>query len=165
MGEAYEETIDGERVDRRTPSGTHDLLVSRLHRLVAGCLPLNSTLRLHPPQTGLILTDRVTLRPDLTLLRARRSPGADAVIYDAYLVAEVLQPGDHHLDTVVKKQIYADHRLPRLWMVDPRYLNVEIYAAGEYGFSLLDILANQHALTDPHLPGLSCPMNTLFADL
>lgn len=165
MGEAYEETIDGERVDRRRPSDTHDLLVSRLHRLVADCLPLNSTLRLHPPQTGLILTDRLTLRPDLTLLRARRDPGSDAVTYDAYLVAEVLQPGDHHLDTVVKKQIYADHRLPRLWVVDPRYLNVEIYAAGEYGFTLLDILANHHPLTDPHLPGLNCPMKTLFADL
>jgi len=165
MGEAYEETIDGARVGRRTQSGTHDLLVSRLHRLVADCLPLNSTLRLHPPQTGLILTDRLTLRPDLTLLRARRASGAGEVIYDAYLVAEVLQPGDHHLDTVVKKQLYADHRLPRLWMIDPRYLNVEIYAAGEYGFTLLDILANHHPLTDPHLPGLRCPMDTLFAEI
>jgi Uma2 family endonuclease len=165
MGEAYDEIIDGERLDRRAPSAAHDLLVSRLHRLVADCLPLNSALRLHPPQTGLILTDHVTLRPDLTLLRAQRAPGATAETYSAYLVAEVLQPGDHHLDTVVKKQIYADRRLPRLWMVDPRYLNVEVYAAGEYGFTLLDILANHHPLTDPHLPGLKCPMHTLFAGL
>jgi Uma2 family endonuclease len=64
---------------------------------------------------------------------------------------------------VVKKQLWADARLPRLWMVDPRYLNVEVYGCGEYGFTLLDILANHHPLTDPYLPGLRCPMDELFA--
>ena len=64
-----------------------------------------------------------------------------------------------------QKQLWADAKLPRLWMVDPRYLNVEVYGCGEYGFTLADILANHHALTDPHLPGLSCPMDELFAKI
>ena len=27
----------------------------------------------------------------------------------------------------MKKQIYEDLNLPRLWMIDPRYNNVEVY--------------------------------------
>jgi Uma2 family endonuclease len=80
-----------------------------------------------------------------------------------YLVAEVLQPGDHHVDTVDKKQVWNDGRLPRLWMIDPRYLNVEVYGCNETGFGLLQILANHHPLTDPHLPGFHYSMPELFA--
>ena len=65
----------------------------------------------------------------------------------------------------MKKQIYSDLRLPRFWMVDPRYLNVEVYGIGEYGFTLTAILAHTHPLTDPFLPGLHCSMHELFADL
>ncbi len=84
-------------------------------------------------------------------------------VYEEIIEGEVLLPGDHHHDTFVKKQLWPDLRLPRLWMVDPRYLNVEVYGRGEYGFTLTDILANHHPLTDPELPGLGCSMDELFA--
>jgi Uma2 family endonuclease len=162
MSEAYEELVQGEAIQRRTPTAEHELLVTRLHGLVARAVPLNSALRLLPPRTELQLAEHSVLRPDLTVVR---TDAAAAGIAQLYLVAEVLLPGDHHVDTVIKKQLWADVRLPRLWMVDPRYLNVEIYGCGEYGFTLFDILAHHHPLTDPHLPGLSCPMDGLFAGI
>ena len=165
MSEAYEEFIQGETVSRRAPPSAHELLVARLHEQVARCLPLNSALRLLPPRTELLLGEHSVLRPDLAIIRTE--PGASAVVdsADLYLVAEVLLPGDHHTDTVIKKQLWADARVPRLWMVDPRYLNVEVYGRGEYGFTLIDILAHHHPLTDPRLPGLGCSMDELFADI
>jgi Uma2 family endonuclease len=162
MSEAYVELIGGEEVYRRPPPTKHEMLVDRLHRLVTGALPLNSTLRLLPSRTELDLGGACRLRPDLAVVRTMVAAD-DPTPAQLYLIAEVLLPGDHHVDTVVKKQLWADARLPRLWMVDPRYLNVEVYGCGEYGFTLLDILANHHVLTDPHLPGLSCPMHELFA--
>ena len=138
--------------------------MERLHRLVAKSLTDNSALRLLRPRTELELGDAGRLRPDLTVVRTVAA-AAEPPEGQLYLVAEVLLPGDHHVDTVIKKQLWADARLPRLWMVDPRYLNVEVYGCGEWGFTLLDILANHHALSDPHLPGLSCPMDELFAGL
>ena len=160
MSDAYEEIIQMEAYPRLPPSLGHEILVGRLHRLVADAIPLNSLLRLQPPRTELHLDESNTVRPDLTVIRA--PPGEAAQLY---LVAEVLEPGDHHVDTVIKKQLWADARLPRFWMVDPRYLNVEVYGCGEYGFTLGDILAHHHPLTDPHLPGLNCPMEVLFARL
>lgn len=162
MTEAYEEIIQGESVSRRAPSLAHETLLGRLHALVARTLPPASGLELLPPRASLQLADDCILRPDLTLVRT--APGLTGVAR-IYLVTEVLFPGDHHLDTVVKKQLWSDLRLSRLWMVDPRYLNVEIYSLGEYGFTLTDILAHHHPLTDPHLPGLDCTMDELFAKL
>lgn len=162
MSEAYEEMIHGEVVGRRSPPPAHEILVARLHTLVARSLPQDSTLQLLPPRSSVPLADDCILRPDLTVIRT----GPDLTgLARLCLVAEVLLPGDHHLDTVVKKQLWSDIRLARLWMVDPRYLNVEVYSLGEYGFTLLDILAHHHCLTDPLLPGLDCSMNELFAKL
>jgi Uma2 family endonuclease len=162
MSEPYEELLQGEPVDRRGPSAEHELLVGRLHERVARALPLNSALRLLPPRAELLLGEHSVLRPDLAVVRT--DPAAEGVAA-LYLIAEVLLPGDHHTDTVIKKQLWADSRLPRLWMVDPRYLNVEVYGLGEYGFTLIDILAHHHPLTDPCLPGFSCTMDELFADI
>jgi Uma2 family endonuclease len=162
MSEAYEEVIEGETINRRSPPLAHEILVGRLHALVAGALPPGAALQLLPPRSSLQLADDCILRPDLTVVRTAPGLAGPARLY---LVAEVLLPGDHHLDTFVKKQLWSDFRLPRLWMVDPRYLNVEVYGLGEYGFTLTDILAHHHPLTDPELPGLGCSMDELFTKL
>jgi len=77
----------------------------------------------------------------------------------------VLVPGDHNADTVIKKCLCQQHLLPRLWIIDPRYLNAEVYATGPDGFRLEMILANQDCLTDALLPGFRCSMQALFRDL
>ena len=164
MSDAYEEIIGGQRIHRRPPSKRHELLVTRLHQLVEEFLPLNSSLRLLPPRATLELDGQSLLCPDLALIRVESGTETHRPV-KLYLVAEVLDPGDHHCDTVVKKQLWTDGRLPRLWMVDPRYLNVEVYGCVEHGFSLIDILSHQQTLTDPYLPGLNCSMNELFAGI
>lgn len=162
MSAQYAEMIDGETLLRAPPSPAHELLVDRLHRLATAALPLNSTLRLLPARTGMQLHDRLALCPDLAIVRPVQSGGGGESA-ELYLAAEVLQRSDHHIDTVIKKQIYADMKLPRFWMVDPRYLNAEVYGVGPYGFTLTSILAHDDPLTDPHLPGLTCTMRELFA--
>jgi len=62
----------------------------------------------------------------------------------------------------MKKSIYEDARLPRLWMVDPRYDNVEVYHGSPYGLALQRILANRDPLTELLLPELSLVMAELF---
>ena len=161
MNEAYEELIAGQRVQRRTPTPEHETLVTRLHQLVAKSLPLNSTLRLLGPRAELELDGHSVLRPDLAIVQMRPAVDGSQRV-QLYLVAEVLQPGDHHVDTVAKKQIWSDGLLPRLWIIDPRYFNVEVYGCADHGFTLLEILANHHPLTDPHLPGFRPTMPGLF---
>ena len=95
------------------------------------------------------------VRPDLTLVAAATGK--------AWLVAEVVDNVDHSPDTVAKKSVYEDLRMPRLWMIDPRYGNVEVYHGSQYGLSLKEILAHRDSLTEKLLPQFSVCINALFA--
>ena len=64
----------------------------------------------------------------------------------------------------MKKQIYEDLNIPRLWMVDPRYDNVEIYHSSAYGLTLKGILAGKDNLTEQLLPALNITIADLFRE-
>jgi len=65
---------------------------------------------------------------------------------------------------VMKKQIYEERNIPRLWMVDPRYDNVEIYHGSQYGLMLKGILAGKETLTEQLLPALNVSVAELFRE-
>lgn len=155
MPDPYQELIDGESFLRGPLNAPHELICDRLHAWVARHLPVNSVLKLLPRRSSVALRPGTDICPDLALVRRDNN--------DLYLAAEVLQPGDHHPDTVLKKQVYSDCRSPRLWIVDSRYQNVELYGTGPAGFRLERILASHEALTDAALSGASHPVADIFA--
>src|SRR5262249_49861093 len=120
------------------------------------CLTNLATTRMLAPRTLVELSAGNLLRPDLTLITAATSK--------PWLIAEVIDSHDHRTDTVVKKSIYEELRLPRLWMVHPRYDNVEIYHASTYGLALKQILAGRDLLTEKLLPGFEMSLAELFAE-
>jgi len=76
---------------------------------------------------------------------------------------KIIDSEDHHTDTVLKKSIYEDSNLARLWMVDPRYDNVEMYYGMAYGLALRGILAGRERLVEALLPGFDLEVAELFA--
>ena len=155
MAEPYEEMIDGEWVLRIPPRPSHEAICLSLHRLIAGAISTLSSTRLLEMRSQVILTEKNRLRPDLCLVTvATEKP---------WLAAEVINPEDHNNDTVLKKDVYESLRIPRLWIIDPRYENVEIYHATHQGLSLRDTLMVKEFLSDPLLPGLSLSIREIFA--
>jgi Uma2 family endonuclease len=94
------------------------------------------------------------VRPDVALVTAATGK--------LWLAAEVISSDDHRTDTVVKKQIYEALNIPRLWMIDPRYDNVEVYHGTEYGLMLKGILAGREVLTEQLLPAFQLTISELF---
>ena len=80
-----------------------------------------------------------------------------------WLAVEIVSTDDHRTDTVVKKQIYEDIRVPRLWMVDPRYDNVEVYHSTQWGLALKSILAGSEVLAEACRPEVQIVSAELFA--
>ena len=154
MSGDYEEIVRGESVLRRGPGQRHEIICERLHSQVSLSAAALATTRILPPRTVIELCPGTLLRPDLTLVTAATGK--------AWLIAEIVDTVDHHSDTVVKKAVYEDARLPRLWMVDPRYDNVEVYHGSPYGLALRQILANRDLLTEALLPRLSLAITELF---
>lgn len=95
------------------------------------------------------------MRPDLALVTAATGK--------LWLAAEIVNAGDHHPDTVIKKALYEELRLPRLWMIDPRYDNVEVYHASPFGLVLKGILAGSEWLTENLLPEFRVVIQELFS--
>ena len=68
-------------------------------------------------------------------------------------MVEIIDSADHRADTVLKKEIYEEFKVPRVWMVDPRYDNVEFYHGTPHGLALKGILAGKEILQEGLLPG------------
>jgi Uma2 family endonuclease len=150
----YQETLSGTPLVRKPPGPRHEVICERLHRCVHASVENLQSTRLLPPRSQVRISPTTVVCPDLALV---------AIATDKlWLAAEIVSSDDHATDTVVKKQIYEDIKLPRLWMVDPRYDNVEIYHATEYGMALKAILAVSEILTEKLLPEFQISITDLF---
>ena len=154
MSEPYEEIVDGETICRSSPGVRHEKICALLHAKVATSLVGVSVSHLLAPRSFVQVKVGTMLRPDLALVTAATGK--------IWLAAEIVSSDDHRIDTVTKKAIYEDLNLPRLWMIDPRYDNVEIYHGSQYGLSLKGILANRETLTETLLPGFEIVIKDLF---
>jgi hypothetical protein len=151
----YEEVIAGETVWRFAPGARHELICGPLHALVAASLASNPTAQLLACRTSVRISPATFLRPDLAALTVATGK--------LWFAAEIINSEDHRPDTVVKKVIYEDLNVPRLWILDPRDDNVEVYHGSEYGLRLMGILAGGEVLSDGLLPGFAVTVAELFA--
>ena len=154
MSDPYEEILEGELCLRLPPSERHEIICQRLHERVAASLANVTSARLLPSRSMIQLSRETKVRPDLALVTAATNK--------LWLVAEVVHSSDHNRDTVLKKAIYETAGVPRLWMVDPRYDNVEVYHCGQHGLALKQILAVREILAEPLLPGFQYIIAELF---
>jgi Uma2 family endonuclease len=154
VSQNYEETLCGELLVRRAPGQRHEIICGRLHQWVrAGTSNLAST-HLLAPRTQVRLSFETVVCPDLALVTVATGK--------LWLAAEIVSSDDHRPDTVIKKQIYEESKLPRLWMIDPRYDNVEVYHAAKYGLILKAILAGREILSEKLLPEFQLTVAELF---
>ncbi len=152
--EPYDELIEGVGVSRSLPRGRHELVCQRLHTLVGAALEGITTTRLVAARSLVEFAPDNHFRPDLALITNATGK--------VWLSAEIISTEDHRWDTVTKKQLYEMMNIPRLWMIDPRYDNVEVYHASKYGLALKGMFAGRDLLTEPLLPALKIKVADLF---
>ncbi len=155
MSDPYEEILAGEITLRLPPGARHELTLERLRTALLAAVAGSPVAKLLEPRSQVRISHSTALRPDLALVTAASQK--------LWLAIEVVSSDDHQTDTVTKKQIYEDLRVPRLWMVDPRYDNVEVYHATEYGMKLVGILAGREVLEEKLLPDFRMIVGNLFA--
>jgi hypothetical protein len=154
MSQPYEEIIEGSKLVRAAPGVRHELICARLHKCVHASVANFSGMRLLAPRSEVQLSAGTKVCPDLALVAAANGK--------LWLAAEIVSSDDHRTDTVIKKQLYEEIKLPRLWMIDPRYDNVEIYHSSEYGMILKAMLAGREILSEKLLPEFELSVEELF---
>jgi len=155
MSQLYEEIVHGETLMRLPPGPRHEKICANLHARLAASLANHAAARLLAPRSIVQLSPGTMLRPDIALVTVATGK--------LWLAAEVINSEDHQPDTVLKKTIYEDFNVARLWMVDPRYDNVETYHGMPYGLALRGILAGKERLVESLLPGFDVAVSELFS--
>jgi Uma2 family endonuclease len=155
MSQPYEEILKGGTLPRSAPDLRHEAICERLHAAMNASVSNVASTQLLAPRTKVQVSRTTVLRPDLSLITA--------VSGKLFLAVEIVSREDHRADTVVKKEIYEEIRVPRLWMVDPRYDNVEIYHSTEFGLQLKGILAGSEILSEKLIPEFQIVISELFA--
>lgn len=156
MSRPYQEILNGEPLPRSAPSVRHEQICARLHCEMAASVAGMTGVKLLEPRTQVQLSRVTAFCPDLALVTAATSK--------LFLAVEIVSRDDHQMDTVTKKEAYEQLRVPRLWMVDPRYDNVEIYHSFEFGLKLHGILAGRELLQEKLVPTFNLTVAQLFAD-
>jgi Uma2 family endonuclease len=151
----YEEILDGVTLPRSAPGERHELICERLHREMAVSVAGLATTQLLAPRTKIQISRTTALCPDLALVTAATGK--------LFLAVEIVSRDDHNADTFVKKEVYEKIRVPRLWMIDPRYDNVEIYHTTEFGLALKGIMAGREILAEKLIPEFQIIIAELFA--
>ena len=155
MSRPYEEMLSGETLPRSAPDSRHEAICDRLHTAMNAGVSNVATTQLLAPRTKIQVSRNTALRPDLALITTATGK--------LFLAVEIVCRDDHRNDTVIKKEIYEQIRVPRLWMVDPRYDNVEVYHSTEFGLQLKSILAGSEILAETLIPEFQIVVQELFA--
>jgi len=155
MSRPYEEILSGETLPRSAPGTRHEMICDRLHRLMIASVANLPATQLLAPRTKVNVSRATAICPDLALVTVATGK--------LWLATEIISTDDHQADTVIKKQLYEDIRVPRLWMVDPRYDNVEIYHCTEWGLALKGVLAGSEVLGEALIPEFQIVIAELFA--
>jgi Uma2 family endonuclease len=154
VSQPYEEILDGASLPRSAPGVRHEQICERLHAAMAASVANLGSTQLLAPRTKIQVSRSTTICPDLALITTATGK--------LWLAVEIVHTGDHHADTVIKKEVYERACVPRLWMIDPRYDNVEIYHSTEFGLALKGILAGSEILSEKLVPEFQMVISELF---
>jgi len=147
--------LHGRKLLRAAPGVRHELICDRLHQLMVASVADLPGVRLPERRASIPLSQGTHICPDLALINSATG--------EIVLAVEVISRDDHRPDTVIKKEIYDEFHVPHLWMVDPRYDNVEVYALSDYGMRLQSILAGREMLSEKKVPEFAVVIAELFA--
>ena len=162
-GKRYE-ILAGELAVTPAPNLKHQISSANVFKIVSRHVDDNKLgITLYAP-IDLILESTSVLQPDLLFVsQARWNILTDKGIVGAPdLVVEILSPTTTRNDRVTKAQIYARHKVPAYWIVDPEQESIEIYLLSADGYRLATILQGEAPASAPPFTDLKLAAIDIF---
>jgi len=163
-GRRYE-IHEGELSVTPAPSPKHQIVSANLVRaLDAHVRSRRLGLVLYAP-LDIILSDTTVVQPDIVYLDQTRAGAITSrgIEGPPTLVIEILSPSTSEADRHTKLQLYARHRIPHYWIVDPDARVVEAYALGVERYVLSSRISGDGALSAAPFSDLELPAASLWS--
>jgi Uma2 family endonuclease len=104
--------------------------------------------------------------PDLAGWRRERMPALPQTAWFETApdwVCEILSPGTRRVDLTDKRDIYAEHKVGWLWLLDPDARTLEAFALRDDGWRLLAALSDDAEVRLPPFDAIAFPLGALWA--
>jgi Uma2 family endonuclease len=162
-GKRYE-IHDGELSVTPAPGRTHQRLVLRLGSLLNAHVEARGIGEVYIAPFDVILDDTSIVQPDVVYVAQDRSGVVSERGIDGAptLAIEIISPSTMQIDRGTKLQLYARHRVPYYWIVDPGARTVEAYKLRSGAYALAGRMAGDEALRAEPFPDLEIPFASLW---
>ncbi len=164
------ELIDGELVEEEMPTWLHEIIVSRLHRILGNWLDERGG-AIAGSEVKLAISEDRGRKPDLVVyLPGQKRPPLRACLIKVPpgIVVEVVSPTprDARRDRVEKVDDYAMAGVRFYWIVDPGIRSLEVWELNDTSRYVRALGATGGTLTDiPGCEGLSLDLDALWAEI
>ncbi len=110
------------------------------------------------------LADDTVVQPDVLYVAPDRADRIQEQEIDGAptLIVEVASPSTSHLDAFDKKKLYEAHGVREYWIVDPDTETVEVYTAGDEGYTLHRRRVNTGTVASALLDDFRVDLEDLF---
>ncbi|MFN8843061.1 MAG: Uma2 family endonuclease [Chryseotalea sp.] len=153
--------IHGKLTLSPAPSPLHQIITGNIFSILKD-FALRQQAKVFFSPIDLILSESIVLQPDLVFISNKKKEiitnrGIEGV---PDLLVEVLSPSNSYIDRVTKKEIYAAHGIPELWLVDPQSKQLEIYLPQIE--QAIKIYREDEVVMAETLPTLSFTLSSIF---
>lgn len=154
-GRRYE-VHDGELSVTPAPGRRHQETIGNLYLVLRQHIDAGALGTVFLAPFDVILSSTTVVQPDLVYVDSTRASivterGVEGA---PSLAVEVISPSTPAIDRTVKLQLYARHRVPFYWIVDPDARSIEAYRHGDTGFVLVTRAQGTARVSLPPLSGL-----------
>lgn len=162
-GKRYE-IHDGELSVTPAPGRTHQRLVLELGSLLNAHVKARGLGEIDIAPFDVILDGTSIVQPDVVYISRDRSGVVSERGVDGAptLAIEIMSPSTVQIDRGTKLQLYARHRVPHYWIVDPVARTVEAYTLRSGAYELSVRVAGDEALRAEPFPDLEILLASLW---
>ena len=168
-GKRYE-IVDGELYMSRQPHWHHQFVANQIWELLQQW-SRKTKAGMANSAPGVIFAEDDDVAPDVVWISRARLAKAiqpDGKLHAApELVVEILSPGSINAarDREAKLKLYSRHGILEYWIVNWQERYLEVYRRENAALKLQSTFYEGDTLQSPHLPGFSCQVSQIFADI
>lgn len=139
------------------PSPEHQRVSRRLFTALNQHVEARSLGEVFYAPVDCILSETTVVQPDVVYLRAERATAISrrGIEGPPTLMVEIVSPSTAQIDRSVKLQLYARHRVPYYWIVDPDRRTIEAFELAGEVYRLAARLEGTQPAVLPPFPDLA----------
>jgi len=158
------ELLDGEPVQRNTPSIQHQRIARNVFRKLDQFVLEKNLGEVFFAPIALLVDDYNAPQPDVMFVSNKNANafGDDVLVRAPELVVEILSPSTMADDRYRKRKLYARFGVKEYWIIDPKNQSVEVLELKAGDYDIFSFAAEKGTIRSKVLDGFTLDLKEVF---